>query len=55
MEIDGLPDSLCMVATDLTTRRRGEAAVLAAEVFELSREGIVIADAQSRVIRSIGP
>jgi diguanylate cyclase (GGDEF)-like protein/PAS domain S-box-containing protein len=54
--LDNMPDSFCMVATDLTEQKRTEA-VLAAEEFarailEQAADAIVICDRTGRIIRA---
>jgi diguanylate cyclase (GGDEF)-like protein/PAS domain S-box-containing protein len=54
--LDKMPDSLCMVATDLTEQKRNEA-ILAAEEFarailEQAADAIVICDRTGRIIRA---
>ncbi|MEO6975819.1 MAG: PAS domain S-box protein, partial [Gallionella sp.] len=53
---DGMPDSLCMVATDLTEQKRNEA-ILAADklehaILEQAADAIVICDETGRIIRA---
>jgi len=54
--LDGLPDSLCMVATDLAEQKRNEAILaeerLARAILEQSADAIVICDATGRIIRA---
>ncbi|HUF19220.1 MAG TPA: EAL domain-containing protein [Burkholderiales bacterium] len=54
--LDGVPDSLCMVATDLTEQKRNEAILaeekLARAILEQSADAIVICDATGRIIRA---
>src|SRR3984957_11168163 len=54
--LDKMPDSICMVATDLTEQKRSEA-ILAAEEFarailEQAADAIVICDRSGRIIRA---
>jgi diguanylate cyclase (GGDEF)-like protein/PAS domain S-box-containing protein len=54
--LDKMPDSICMVATDLTEQKRNEA-ILAAEEFarailEQAADAIVICDRAGRIIRA---
>jgi PAS domain S-box-containing protein len=54
--LDKMPDSFCMVATDLTEQKRNEA-ILAAEEFarailEQAADAIVICDRTGRIIRA---
>jgi diguanylate cyclase (GGDEF)-like protein/PAS domain S-box-containing protein len=54
--LDGMPDSICMVATDLTEQKRNEA-ILAAEEFarailEQAADAIVICDRTGQIIRA---
>jgi diguanylate cyclase (GGDEF)-like protein/PAS domain S-box-containing protein len=54
--LDNMPDSFCMVATDLTKQKRNEA-ILAAEEFarailEQAADAIVICDRTGRIIRA---
>jgi diguanylate cyclase (GGDEF)-like protein/PAS domain S-box-containing protein len=54
--LDNMPDSFCMVATDLTEQKRNEA-ILAAEEFarailEQAADAIVICDRTGRIIRA---
>jgi diguanylate cyclase (GGDEF)-like protein/PAS domain S-box-containing protein len=54
--VDGLPESLCMIATDLTEQKRNEA-MLAAEklaraILEQAADAIVICDAAGQIIRA---
>src|SRR6202050_452510 len=54
--LDKMPDSFCMVATDLTEQKRNEA-ILAAEEFarailEQAADAIVICDRNGRIIRA---
>ncbi len=56
LHLDGMPDSLCMVATDLTEQKRNEA-ILDAEKFarailEQAADAIVICDETGRIIRA---
>ena len=54
--LEGMPDSFCMVATDLTEQKRNEAMLaadkLARAILEQSADAIVICDAAGRVIRA---
>jgi diguanylate cyclase (GGDEF)-like protein/PAS domain S-box-containing protein len=54
--LDNMPDSFCMVATDLTEQKRNEA-ILAAEelaraILEQAADAIVICDRTGRIIRA---
>jgi two-component system, NtrC family, sensor kinase len=56
LRLDKMPDSFCMVATDLTEQKRNEA-ILAAEEFarailEQAADAIVICDRAGRIIRA---
>ncbi len=56
LHLDGIRDSICMVATDLTEQKRNEA-ILAAEklsnaILEQSADGIVICDKAGRIMRA---
>jgi diguanylate cyclase (GGDEF)-like protein/PAS domain S-box-containing protein len=54
--LDETPDSLCMVATDLTEQKRNEAIVaaekLARAILEQAADAIVICDETGRIIRA---
>ena len=56
LHLDGIPDSICMVATDLTEQKRNEA-ILAAEklsnaILEQAADAIVICDETGRIMRA---
>jgi len=56
LHLDGMPDSICMVATDLTEQKRNEA-ILAAEklsnaILEQAADAIVICDETGRIMRA---
>ncbi len=56
LHLDGIPDSICMVATDLTEQKRNEA-ILAAEklsnaILEQAADAIVICDENGRIMRA---
>ena len=58
-QIDEVPCSVCLVATDLTEQKRGEALVVAAEklarsILEQAAEAIVVCDHTARIIRASG-
>jgi diguanylate cyclase (GGDEF)-like protein/PAS domain S-box-containing protein len=54
--LDKMPDSYCMVATDLTERKRNEAIIAAEEfaraILEQAADAIVICDRTGRIIRA---
>lgn len=53
---DGMPDSICMIATDLTEQKRNEAIVAADKleqaILEQAADAIVICDEAGRIIRA---
>ena len=56
LHLDGMPDSICMVATDLT-EQKGNEAILAAEklsnaILEQAADAIVICDESGRIMRA---
>jgi PAS domain S-box-containing protein len=57
LSMDGLPNSFCLVATDLTEQKKRNEAIVAAEtlarlILEQAAEAIVVCDETGRIIRA---